>query len=101
MSAPAGISPQPAHTRFVRWHRRILGVCLVIFAFEFGLVLLVFPWSNNWDLNWLPLHSRLLSGVWLNSYFRGALSGLGLLNIYVAVTEASRQIAALFPRKVG
>jgi hypothetical protein len=100
LSAPVGITP-PASTRFVRWHRRILGVCLVIFAFELGLVLLVFPWLNSWDLNWLPLHFRVLSIVWSNPYFRGALSGLGLLNIYVAFAEASRQIARLFPRKAG
>jgi len=85
----------------MRWHRRILGVCLVIFAFELGSVLLIFPWLGNWDLNWLPLHSRLLSSVWLSPYFRGALSGLGVLNIYVAFLEAVRQIAATFPRKAG
>jgi hypothetical protein len=101
VSAPVGITPQPANTRFMRWHRRILGVCLVIFAFELGLVLMIFPWLSNWDLNWLPLHSRFLSSLWLNPYFRGGLSGLGLLNIYVAFLEAARQIAALFPRKTG
>jgi len=37
--------------------------------------------------------------VWLNAYFRGALSGLGLLNVYVAFLEAARQVAAFFPRK--
>jgi hypothetical protein len=99
VSAPVGITPQPANTRFLRWHRRILGFCLVIFAFELGLVLLIFPWLGNWDLNWLPLHSRFLASVWLNPYFRGALSGLGLLNIYVAVLEAGRQLAALVSRK--
>lgn len=83
----------------MRWHRRILGICLVIFAFELGLFLLVFPWLPNWDLNWIPLHSPFLSSLWLNQYFRGALSGLGLLNIYVAVLEAGRQIAATFSRK--
>jgi len=84
---------------FPRWHRRVLGVCLTIFIFELGLVLLVFPWRSNWDLNWLPLHSRFLSNLWLNHYFRGAISGLGLLNIYVAFAEATRQIAAAFSRK--
>jgi hypothetical protein len=86
-------------TRFVRWHRRVLGLCLIIFAFELGLFLLVFPWLPNWDLNWIPLHSSFLSDLWMNQYFRGALSGLGLLNIYVAVAEAGRQIMAIFSRK--
>lgn len=98
MTAPLGAAPQ-TDTRFLRWHRRLLGLCLIIFAFELGIVLVVFPWRSNWDLNWLPLHSRFLAGIWLNSYFRGAISGLGLLNIYVALVEATHQIAALFSRK--
>jgi hypothetical protein len=85
--------------RMLRWHQRILSICLVIFAFELGLFLLVFPWLKNWDLNWIPLHSRLLSKFWMNFYFRGALSGLGLLNIYVALSEAGRQVAMLFSTK--
>jgi hypothetical protein len=100
LNARTDVTPPPQSTaRFVRWHRRILGICLVIFAFELGLFLLVFPWLPNWDLNWIPLHSPFLSSLWLNQYFRGALSGLGLLNIYVAVLEAGRQIAATFSRK--
>jgi hypothetical protein len=86
-------------TPFVRWHRRILGICLVVFAFELGLFLLIFPWLPNWDVNWIPVHFRPLSDVWMNQYFRGALSGLGLLNIYVAVGEAGRQIVSVFSRK--
>jgi hypothetical protein len=88
-----------SNTPFVRWHRRILGICLIIFAFELGLFLLVFPWLPSWDLNWIPLHSRVLSDLWMNQYFRGALSGLGLLNIYVAVIEAGRQVLTAFSRK--
>ncbi len=88
-----------SNTPFMRWHRRILGICLVIFAFELGLFLLIFPWLPNWDVNWIPLHSRVLSEVWMNQYFRGALSGLGLLNMYVAAIEAGRQIMSVFSRK--
>jgi hypothetical protein len=35
----------------------------------------------------------------MNQYFRGALSGLGLLNIYVAIVEAGRQVLTAFSRK--
>ncbi len=93
MSSPASLTPH--NTRFARWHRRILGICLVVFSLEVGLVLLIFPWLHNWELNWLPSHSSFLMNIWPNLYFRGALSGLGLLNIYVAVAEAGRQISSL------
>lgn len=80
----------------MRWRRRVLGFCLVIFAFELGLFLLVFPWLRSWDLNWVPLHSPTYAAIWSSHYFRGALSGLGLLNIYIAVVELIRQLKSLF-----
>jgi hypothetical protein len=96
--APAPpIPPASAKTGgFMRWQRRVLGFCLVIFAFELGLFLLVFPWLNNWDLSWVPVHSPKFSDIWMSRYFRGALSGLGLLNIYVAFAELVRQLKSLF-----
>jgi len=92
-------SPPAKRSKFLSWHRRVLGICLVIFAFEVGLFLLVFPWLPNWDMSWVPLRSPALSGIWMSHYFRGALSGLGLLNIYVAVLEAARQIKLFFREK--
>ena len=82
--------------RFMRWHRRVLGFALVIFAFELGLFLLVFPWLRSWELSWVPLHSPTYAAVWISPYFRGALSGLGLLNIYIAFAELARQLKLLF-----
>jgi hypothetical protein len=83
----------------MRWHRRILGFCLVIFAFELGVFLLVFPWLDNWDLSWIPVHSPKLSGIWMSPYFRGALSGLGVLDIYVALAELFKQLKQAFGHK--
>jgi hypothetical protein len=92
---PAPVRPN----RFIRWHRRTLGICLVIFAFELGLFLLVFPWLSNWDLSWVPLHSARFAAVWMSPYFRGALGGLGLLNLYVAFAEALRLVKSFFGNK--
>jgi hypothetical protein len=91
------IPPAPAKSHGpMRWHRRVLGLCLVVFAFELGLFLLIFPWLRNWDLSWVPVHSRTYSAIWMSRYFRGALSGLGLLNIYVALAELVKQLKAVF-----
>lgn len=97
MSAP--VAPAPAKpSRFLRWHRRVLGVCLVIFAFELGIVLVILPWYGDyWELSWIPVHSPKLAVLWMSPYLRGALSGLGLLNIYVAIAEAVKQIKSLVP----
>ncbi len=84
--------PLPADSRMLRWHRRVLGFCLVIFALELGLFLLAFPWRPEWEMSWIPVHSKRLAPIWMSPYFRGVVSGLGLLNLGVAFAELGRQI---------
>ena len=77
---------RPAH----RWYHKLGSVMTAIFCFELGVFLLVFPWSSLWDANYftfLPLWAR---DIWINPYFRGAISGLGLLNIYISFLEVFR-----------
>jgi hypothetical protein len=80
----------------MRWHKRVFAFCGIIFALELGLFLLVFPWLSAWDLNWAAGHSHSLAAVWSSSYFRGAVSGLGLLNIYIAFAELFHQLKSMF-----
>ena len=87
-----------APVTFMKWHRYVLGFCLVIFALELGVVLLVFPWLRNWDLSWIAMQSQRFSNIWMSRYFRGALSGLGLLNLYVAFFELTKLLRAIFNR---
>jgi hypothetical protein len=82
--------------RFLKWHKRILGFCFAVFAIELGLFLLIFPWLNSWDLNWVPLQSPRLRALWLSPYLRGALSGLGLVNLYVGFAELLGHLRSLF-----
>src|SRR5579875_1208539 len=99
MSTTPTLPPETKPSRFHKWHRRVLAFCLIVFAFELGLFLVVFPWLDNWDLSWVPVHSPGLASVWMSPYFRGALSGLGLLNIYVAASELVKQLRSLFSHR--
>lgn len=85
-ASPAG-SPQTGSSRR---SRRLLRLCFAIFTFEIGLFLTVFPWVDIWSLNyfsgWLPA----LENIWDDPYFRGAVTGIGLVNIYVACAEVVR-----------
>jgi len=95
-------SPAPPPVRpggFLKWHQRVLGIFLIVVAFEVGLVLLIAPWLALWETSWVPTFSPRLAAIWVSPYFRGALSGLGLLNLYVSLNEAARQIAAFFAKK--
>lgn len=69
------------------WYAKILGFCFVIFCFEIGVFLLVFPWLRMWDTNQLASYWPWLRDVWTSPFFRGALSGLGLVNIYISLLE--------------
>lgn len=99
MSSPTTAPPNIEPPKFLRWHRRVLGICLIVFAFEIGLFLTVFPWLSAWSMNWVPVHSERFSDLWMSPYLRGFISGLGLLNIYIALAEAARQLRSFFPRQ--
>jgi hypothetical protein len=56
-------------------------------ALLMGLVLVVCPWTSLWDTNYLLQLHPLLRDLMLNPYLRGAVSGLGLVNLMLAVLE--------------
>ncbi len=69
---------------------KLLGLLLVVVCFEVGVFLMVFPWMDSWAANWFPtLHVQLLD-LWESNYFRGALTGLGAINIYISFQEMMR-----------
>jgi hypothetical protein len=68
-----------------------LGIFLfIVVCFEVGAFLTVFPWTPQWDNNSVASLFPWLHDLWTSSYFRGALSGVGLLNIYISFGEVSR-----------
>ena len=62
----------------------------LLFCLEVGLVLLLLPWTLLWDNNYFfslqPQHSQF----WLSNHLRGAVSGIGLVNLWMGVKELLR-----------
>jgi hypothetical protein len=54
-----------------------------------GLLLILIPWSTFWDRNYFAEAFPPLKDAIANNYVRGAVSGLGLLNLYAALAELS------------
>ena len=79
----------PAHISLV-WYRKLGIFLFIIVCFEVGAFLIVFPWTPQWESNSVANLFPLLRDLWASSYFRGALSGLGFLNIYISLGEVSR-----------
>ncbi len=69
------------------WVYKLGALLFAILCFELGAFLLVFPWLENWDSNLILSLWPSLRPVWMSPYFRGALSGVGLLNFYISATE--------------
>lgn len=64
--------------------RRLL---LIAFFLEAGFALIVVPWSAFWERNYFALAVPFVHDVITNNFVRGAISGLGLINIVVGAGE--------------
>ena len=73
-----------------RWYDKVAAVLTVILYFELGLFLLIFPWVGYWETNYFSSVAFQLHQLWISPYFRGAISGVGALNIYISFLEVFR-----------
>ncbi len=69
--------------------RRLLftRLLLVVYFLEVGLLLVVLPWFAFWDRNYFADTVPLIGAVTRNYFVRGAVSGLGVVNVAAAVME--------------
>ena len=59
-----------------------------------GVVLVMAPWwAGLWETNYLLQPYPFLRGVLLSPFTRGAISGLGLVNVLLALQEVREHIA--------
>lgn len=83
--AMTGGPAQPERT--ASWMEKAAAVVYCIFCIEIGLFLLVYPWLRSWEQNYLIQIQPALTGFLTSVQFRGAVSGLGILNLFAAVSE--------------
>lgn len=66
-----------------------MAVALSVFSSVLvGAILVYFPWSPWWEANYLLPSHPLFRQLLLSPYLRGAVSGLGLVNVALAAYEA-------------
>jgi hypothetical protein len=70
--------------------RRLLLIALLL---ETGLLLVLVPWSTFWERNYFGDLVPLVQMVITNNYVRGAISGLGFVNIAFALSEVAAVVA--------
>ena len=84
----AGENVEMRAPRTYAWYQKLGAMLMILFCLEIGSFLLVFPWLGEWGNNFFS--SLLHRGYWANPYFRGAVSGLGVVNLYISFVEILR-----------
>ncbi len=94
-SAPNGSTVQETPAvqqrppRLPLWLRRVELYLYVIIRLYIGIIVLILPWyAPLWADNELLSHYPRISTFLMYGSVRGIVSGLGLLNLWIAVDEA-------------
>ena len=80
--------PRPKRGRWEVWRRRIFLMIFVLFCLEIGIILTVAPWTTFWTNNSLVISYPNLRELLNQPFMRGVVSGLGLTDIWLAISEA-------------
>ena len=83
-------APPPASAELPIWLQRTLLVIYVLFCIELGLMLVIVPWTRLWAGNSLLLRWPSVQTWLMHGFVRGAISGLGFVDIWLGVLEAAR-----------
>ncbi len=54
---------------------------------EVGLILVFVPWSPFWERNYFAESFPLLQAIVRNDFVRGAISGIGVLNLLAGLAD--------------
>jgi hypothetical protein len=87
-SSPATTAGPPEQHHTTHWLRRADLFLRVIVRLYIGLVLVFLPWTHAWTYNRFFLYYASVSKVMESGAMRGLVSGLGLLNLWIAISEA-------------
>lgn len=80
-------APEAPH---YRWYHKVSALIFIVFCLELGMFLVIFPWSEFWERNFFSSLLPEWRMYWDNAYLRGAVSGLGIVNVYISLVEIFR-----------
>jgi hypothetical protein len=72
---------------------KITVIVYILICFEVGILLLILPWTRYWEENvFLYFITGKLNATWVSTlltsgYVRGAVTGLGVLNILAGLLD--------------
>ena len=97
-AVPGQTTPEPADVTSAEmtarppihyhWYHKAGAILFVTFCLELGFFLLIFPWTDGWDK--FAGFAGKLRLYCDNLYVRGAISGLGIVNLYISLSGMIR-----------
>ena len=70
------------------WLRQVEVWVRIVVQLYLGLLIVALPWLHFWSDNTLFTFNPAVAAVASSGFVRGVVSGLGILNLYLAVYEA-------------
>ena len=87
--APGGVAPANTTGGAPVWLQRLSLFVLVLFCIYLGVLVAVLPWwTRVWDHNEFIQARPTLAAILHTGAVRGVVSGLGLLDIWIGISEA-------------
>ena len=84
----SGSDHGPQKSRGRLWLHRVAVLLFVFFCATLGVILVVYPWSDDWVNNSLLFGHPAMQEFLAHGFVRGICSGLGLLDIWIGFWEA-------------
>ncbi|HVT43175.1 MAG TPA: hypothetical protein VMT00_02180 [Thermoanaerobaculia bacterium] len=69
-------------------------VLFIIYCLEAGIFFVMIPWTRFWALNPILHTAPILNLLVDNGFFRGFVSGFGVIHIVIGAHELARVLAA-------
>lgn len=66
----------------------------IAYFIEVGLLLVLVPWSAFWERNYFVDALPMVGAVIRNNFVRGAVSGLGVVNLFTGFADLAAMMAA-------
>jgi hypothetical protein len=86
-SQPLQADPRPKPAPV--WLQRLSLVVLVVFCLYLGSMVTILPWwTRVWENNIIVLNHPQLAAFLHRGAVRGVLTGIGLLDIWIGISEA-------------
>ena len=77
---------------------RIARVPFLLIWLVLGLVLILVPWLDSWETNYLFYQYPALGLLLKNPFMRGAISGLGFMNVLLSLEAFRKRVVSVASR---